>query len=122
MLVRNQKIRSFALRISLRGKLKHFRTKWIAIERLEEYHQSCLVTRQVYHIDTNFLSAMFFSKPLDSLVMGSTTLTLTTGTLGDHCCNISINWCFQSLDLKEISKWLQMGFNISTLNEPSFCV
>ena len=61
MLVTNQEIRSLALRIPLRGKMKHFLTKWIAIETLEEFHQSCLVTRKVYYIDTNYLSAMFFS-------------------------------------------------------------
>ena len=50
---------SLALKIPLRSKMKHFLTKWIAIETLEEFHQSCLVTRKVYYIDPN--SLLFFS-------------------------------------------------------------
>ena len=61
MLATNQEIRSLALWIPLRGKMKHFLTKLITIETLEEFHQSCLVTRKVYFTDTNCLSAMFFS-------------------------------------------------------------
>ena len=56
MLVTNQEIYSFALRIPLRGKMRHFLTKWKAIETLEEFHQ----TRKVYYIDTNSLSTIFF--------------------------------------------------------------
>ena len=54
-------MRSLALRIPLRGKMKHFLTKWVAIEMLEEFHQSCPVTRKVYYMDPNSLSAMFYS-------------------------------------------------------------
>ena len=31
--------------------MKHFLTKLVAIETLKEFHQSCLVTRNVYYID-----------------------------------------------------------------------
>ena len=42
MLVTNQEIKSLALRIPLRGKMRRFLTKWIAIEMLEEFHQTLL--------------------------------------------------------------------------------
>ena len=103
--------------------MRHFLTKLIAIETLEEFYQSCLVTRKVYYIDPNSLLAMV--------------LFLTAGQFGYGLNNLNSSHrntrrsllpvfrstgVFYSFDLEEISKWLQMHFNISTLNEQSFCV
>ena len=55
--------------------------------------------------------------------MGSTTLTLPTGTLGDHCCQFFNQLVFSIPRLKRNFKMAaNHDFNISTLHEPSFCV
>jgi len=99
MLETNQKIRSFVLRIPLRGKMKHFLTKWIAIERLEEFHQSCLVTRKVYHIDTNSLSAMFFLNRWTVWLWAQQPQLFPREHSAIIAASISINWCFLSLKM-----------------------
>ena len=71
------------------------------MDTLEEFHQSCLVTRKVYYIDSNSLSAMFFF--LTARQFGYTWTQQPYLFPQEHSATIAasflINWYFLSLDL-----------------------
>ena len=90
---------------------------------LEQFHKSCLVTRKVYYIVTNSLSAIFFFLTAGQFGYGLNNPNSSQEHSAIIVASFAINWCFLSLNLKEILKMAaNHDFNISTLNEPSFCV
>ena len=62
--------------------MKHFLTKLVAIETLKEFHQSCLVTRNVYYIDEDIDTNSLLGPARDSFF-------LTAGQFGYGLNNLN---------------------------------